>query len=459
MDSSNQVPIGKGPGLPFVKQYREERELTILLAVDISESTIFGSENRSKRERMAELSALLAFSAARNGDKVGLLLFAEEVEQYLPPAKGQKHVLRILREILFFENKTKGTNLNQGLRFINQVMRRRAVVFFLSDFTIPPAQKVEDENNEDLFYKEISSTKRKHDLICAQIQDPHEISLPEVGLTTIEDAESGEVITVDLSDKNFQKEYAAEINRRQSNFNGKLKRRGIETFKFSTTVEFDKALKELTKEFDGFDSEVFEISSKEINQILKSCDKDIFKSLEYSFEKILNYQSRCFASLNLEDTDNEITRKFRVIESVGIYVPGGKASYPSTVLMGAAPAIACGVSDISITSPAQNGILNTLTIAAAKVAGIETIYRIGGAQAIAALAIGTDQISKVDKIIGPGNIFVAEAKKQLFGEVGIDSIAGPSEILILADSSSNPETIAWDLMAQSEHDIDTHRTQ
>ena len=231
-------------GLPFVKQYREERELTILLAVDISESTIFGSENRSKRERMAELSALLAFSAARNGDKVGLLLFAEEIEQYLPPAKGQKHVLRILREILFFENKTKGTNLNQGLRFINQVMRRRAVVFFLSDFTIPPAQKVEDENNEDLFYKEISSTKRKHDLICAQIQDPHEISLPEVGLTTIEDAESGEVITVDLSDKNFQKEYAAEINRRQSDFNGKLKRRGIETFKFSTTVEFDKALKE-----------------------------------------------------------------------------------------------------------------------------------------------------------------------------------------------------------------------
>ena len=231
-------------GLPFVKQYREERELTILLAVDISERTIFGSENRSKRERMAELSALLAFSAARNGDKVGLLLFAEEIEQYLPPAKGQKHVLRILREILFFENKTKGTNLNQGLRFINQVMRRRAVVFFLSDFTIPPAQKVEDENNEDLFYKEISSTKRRHDLICAQIQDPHEISLPEVGLTTIEDAESGEVITVDLSDKNFQKEYAAEINRRQSNFNGKLKRRGIETFKFSTTVEFDKALKE-----------------------------------------------------------------------------------------------------------------------------------------------------------------------------------------------------------------------
>ncbi len=223
---------------------------------------------------------------------------------------------------------------------------------------------------------------------------------------------------------------------------------------FKIRSKGDNALRDLTKEFDGFDSDVFKISSKEINQILKGCDKDIYKSLEYSFEKILNYQSRCFTSLNLEDTDNEITRKFRAIESVGIYVPGGKASYPSTVLMGAAPAIACGVSDISITSPAQNGILNTLTIAAAKIAGIEKIYRIGGAQAIAALALGTDQIPKVDKIIGPGNIFVAEAKKQLFGEVGIDSIAGPSEILILADSSSNPETIAWDLMAQSEHDAD-----
>jgi histidinol dehydrogenase len=216
----------------------------------------------------------------------------------------------------------------------------------------------------------------------------------------------------------------------------------------------DTALKDLTKEFDGFDPDVFKISNEEIKQILRSFDKDIFKSLEYSFEKILNYQSRCFTSLNLEETNNEITRKFRVIKSVGIYVPGGKASYPSTVIMGAAPAIACGVSEISITSPAQNGILNPLTIAAAKVAGIETIYKIGGAQAIAALALGTDQISKVDKIIGPGNIFVAEAKKQLFGEVGIDSIAGPSEILILADSSSNPETIAWDLMAQSEHDSD-----
>ena len=257
---------------------------------------------------------------------------------------------------------------------------------------------------------------------------------------------------LDTKETSFSKSFDAYLSNRNK-VSGEVSQLVSEII-FKIRSKGDNALKDLTKEFDGFDSDIFKISSKEINHVLKSCDKDIFKSLEYSFEKILNYQSRCFASLNLEDADNQITRKFRVIESVGIYVPGGKASYPSTVLMGAAPAIACGVSDISITSPAQNGILNSLTIAAAKVAGIEKIYRIGGAQAIAALAIGTDQISKVDKIIGPGNIFVAEAKKQLFGEVGIDSIAGPSEILILADSSSNPETIAWDLMAQSEHDSD-----
>ena len=137
-----------------------------------------------------------------------------------------------------------------------------------------------------------------------------------------------------------------------------------------------------------------------------------------------------------------------------MYIPGGKASYPSTVLMGAAPAIACGVKNISIVSPAQEGKLNPMTIAAAKVVGIDKIYKIGGAQAVAALALGTEQISKVDKIIGPGNVFVAEAKKQLFGEVGIDSIAGPSEIVVLADETSDPKTIAWDLMAQSEHDSD-----
>ena len=231
-------------GLPFVKQYREERELTILLAIDISDSSIFGSEKRTKRERMAELGALLAFSAIRNGDKVGLLLFAEQVEVFLPPAKGQKHVLRILREILFFKNKTKKTNLNEGLRFINQVMRRRAIVFFLSAVIIPTSSSNSDEHLAHLFYKEISATKKRHDLICAQIHDPKEISFPEIGLVNLEDAESGEIITVDFSDPSFRKEYEDSINTHQTEFSTKLKRRGIDLFDFSTTSDFDKTLKE-----------------------------------------------------------------------------------------------------------------------------------------------------------------------------------------------------------------------
>ena len=137
-------------GAPFVKQYREERELTILLAIDVSESGSFGSAHRSKRERLAELGALLAFAANRNGDKIGLLLFSDRTEKYLPPSKGQKHVLRILREILFHQNQSKRTNLNEGIRFINRVLRRRAVVFFLSDFIIPEYDSG-DESAEDLF--------------------------------------------------------------------------------------------------------------------------------------------------------------------------------------------------------------------------------------------------------------------------------------------------------------------
>ena len=157
-------------GFPFVKQYREERELTILLAIDISKSTQWGSDNRSKRDKLAELGALLAFSANRNGDKVGLLLFSDQVEKYLPPAKGQKHVLRILREILFHRNLGNGTDINEGLRFLNQVMRRRAVVFLMSDFIIPEYDS-EEESIENLFLKELSTTRKKHDLVCCQVYD------------------------------------------------------------------------------------------------------------------------------------------------------------------------------------------------------------------------------------------------------------------------------------------------
>ena len=230
-------------GTPFVKQYREERELTILLAIDVSESGTFGSTNRSKRERLAELGALLAFSANKNGDKVGLLLFSDQVEKYLPPNKGQKHVLRILREVLFHPNRSKGTDLNEGLRFINRVMRRRAVVFLLSDFIIPEYDSTE-ESVEDLFFKELASTRRKHDLVCARIHDPCELEIPNVGMVRLEDAETGEIITVDTSRSNFRQEYARIRKKKQEEFGKRLRRRGVDNFEFATDSDYVGTLQE-----------------------------------------------------------------------------------------------------------------------------------------------------------------------------------------------------------------------
>ncbi len=230
-------------GFPFVKQYREERELTILLAIDISNSGVWGSGERSKRERLAELGALLSFSANRNGDKVGLLLFSEKVEKYLPPAKGQKHVLRILREILFHPNESKGTDLNEGLRFLNRVMRRRAVVFLLSDFIIPEYDS-EEETVENIFLKELSTTRRRHDLVCCQIHDKIEKEIPNVGRVHFEDAETGETIILDSSNKDFRRQYRVHTQNRQETFIRRLRRRGIDNFQFSTDSDYVKALRE-----------------------------------------------------------------------------------------------------------------------------------------------------------------------------------------------------------------------
>lgn len=230
-------------GSTFVKQYREERELTILLAIDVSESGSFGSVNNSKRERLAELGALLAFAANRNGDKVGLLLFSDQIEKYLPPAKGQKHVLRILREILFHPNQSFGTNLHSSLRFINHVQRRRAVVFFLSDFMIP--QEGKDEHlSEELFFKELSYTKRKHDLVCAQIYDPCEREIPNAGLVLLEDSETGKKRLVNSSSKQFRKQFYEIAEESQQRFMQNLRKKGVDTFSFSTNSDYIRSLKE-----------------------------------------------------------------------------------------------------------------------------------------------------------------------------------------------------------------------
>ena len=230
-------------GTPFVKQYREERELTILLAIDVSDSGTFGSSKRSKRERLAELGALLAFSANRNGDKVGLLLFSDQVEQYLPPNKGQKHVLRILREILFHPNQSKKTDLNEGLRFINRVMRRRAVVFLLSDFIISEYNS-QEESVEDLFFKELASTRRRHDLVCARIHDPCELEIPNVGMVHLEDSETGEKIYLNTSSRNFREEYKKLNQEHRQEFEKRLRRRGVDHFEFSTDSDYVRSLQE-----------------------------------------------------------------------------------------------------------------------------------------------------------------------------------------------------------------------
>jgi len=230
-------------GTPFVKQYREERELTILLAIDVSDSGTFGSSKRSKRERLAELGALLAFSANRNGDKVGLLLFSDQVEQYLPPNKGQKHVLRVLREILFHPNQSKKTDLNEGLRFINRVMRRRAVVFLLSDFIISEYNS-QEESVEDLFFKELASTRRRHDLVCARIHDPCELEIPNVGTVHLEDSETGEKIYLNTSSRNFREEYKKLNQEHRQEFEKRLRRRGVDHFEFSTDSDYVRSLQE-----------------------------------------------------------------------------------------------------------------------------------------------------------------------------------------------------------------------
>ena len=257
---------------------------------------------------------------------------------------------------------------------------------------------------------------------------------------------------IDTSKSSFEDEFSSFL--KQKNFINNELVNTVKDIISSVRENGDESLKSLSMKFDNLQVDDFLLTKDEIQKSLLTIDKDLISSLEYSYANILSYQSECFESLNLINQESDITRKFRPVNSVAMYIPGGQASYPSTVLMAAAPAQAAGVKEIFLTTPTVDGLLNDLTVAAASVAGVEKIYRLGGSQAIAAFALGTEQIPKVDKIIGPGNKYVAEAKRQLYGEVGIDSIAGPSEIVVLSDDSSDPELVAWDLMAQAEHDVD-----
>ena len=218
----------------------------------------------------------------------------------------------------------------------------------------------------------------------------------------------------------------------------------------------DRALAEYTLKFDRLDLDRvgLQVTAAEIAAAVASCPRDALDAIEFARARIETYHRR---QVPQDDrfTDAlgvELGSRWTAIEAVGIYVPGGTAAYPSSVLMNAVPAKVAGVPRIAMTVPAPGGELNPLVLAAAKSAGIDEIYRVGGAQAIAALAYGTATIAPVAKIVGPGNAYVAAAKRAVFGKVGIDMIAGPSEVLILADRSGNPDWIAADLLAQAEHD-------
>ena len=220
--------------------------------------------------------------------------------------------------------------------------------------------------------------------------------------------------------------------------------------------EGDQAVIEYTKRFDGLDlsPETMRVTADKVAEAWTRCDRAQLSALEHAAERIADYHRRQMPQdLDYEDDDgNRLGYRWTALDAVGLYVPGGQASYPSSVLMNAIPARTAGVERLAMVVPAQDGALAPLVLAAAKISGIEEIYRIGGAQAVAALAYGTATVPPVDKIVGPGNIYVATAKAQLFGYVGIDSVAGPSEILVVADGDNDAKWIAADLLSQAEHD-------
>ncbi len=218
----------------------------------------------------------------------------------------------------------------------------------------------------------------------------------------------------------------------------------------------DKAVLNFEKKFSNtkIKSKKIKFSKSEIKQILKKVDKNLKSSIDLAFNRIKKFhlKQKLIPFKYKDKYKNELSYKFSPIEKVGVYVPGGTASYPSTVLMNCIPALVAGVKNIYLTTPALRKSVNPAIIYAAKKCRVKEIYKTGGAHSVAALAFGTKTFKKVDKIVGPGNAFVAAAKKEVFGEVGIDMVAGPSEVSIVADRLSNPDWIASDLIAQAEHD-------
>jgi uncharacterized protein (DUF58 family) len=217
-------------GHPFVKKFAEERELTLLLLVDASASGHFGSSAQSKRDIAAELACVLALSATRNNDKVGLVLFTDQIELYIPPKKGRRHVLRVVREILFFRPARRGTDVTQALEFANRMSRRRSVMFLVSDFQAPGVSV--DERTP--LRRALSQSARRHDLVAVSIADPREQVLPDVGLVVLQDAETGEVMQVDTGRRRTRELFASLAQKRRDTLQRMLGAEAIDSLMLST---------------------------------------------------------------------------------------------------------------------------------------------------------------------------------------------------------------------------------
>lgn len=221
-------------GIPHIKKFTEERELTIMLMIDISGSGDFGSTDSSKREMMAELGSVLAFSAMKNNDKVGLVLFTDFVELYIPPQKGKTHILRIIREILFFHPQGQNTNLKVPLDFVNRVIKRKCVSFLISDFCL---QGDFEETLHDLQPK-LRISNRRHDLIAVIVSDPREFELPDVGWLTLEDAETGAQVELNTSDPNIRQQYSRRAKSRQQSLQRTIRSAGIDILDLFTGTSY-----------------------------------------------------------------------------------------------------------------------------------------------------------------------------------------------------------------------------
>jgi len=219
-------------GQPFVKRYVEERELTVVLMVDASGSGDFASQGQFKRELAAELAAVLSFSATTNRDKVGLLIFTDKVELYIPPRKGRRHVLRLIRELLAFEPQSNGTDIKLALDTINQILKRRCIIFLISDFLDQPER----------YHKPLFVTNRKHDVIAVDLHDPLEKNIADVGMLALEDAESGELVWLDTSDPSWRALFAERTRQFEQAKSKTLANAGVDRIQINTDQDYAKAL-------------------------------------------------------------------------------------------------------------------------------------------------------------------------------------------------------------------------